>query len=1024
MAIVSFSGLASNVQWRDLIDEMMTLESRPAVRLREKIDAAKLKSEKWAEFRTVVETLRTAAKALEGTGLKNNRVMMSWPSGVSNPLAAATASVDAAPGTHAVRVLALARAETLSGEVFASRTTAVGAAGEFRVNGKRIEVVATDSLDAIVKKLNDANSGGATGVTASVLTTGTSAHRLVLSSTKTGKTGIDLSDGAAGVLRTLGLLDANLSIKTATTSGAMTDALADAVTEVATLLGYTSPPAAGTVTIGGVNVALDLSLMSLTDVADAINTAATLAGRGVTATVVDEGNAKRLDIRGATSYTDANGILEALGVLEGGRSAVAQVVHSDVLESAAGTPATAGTLLTGLWAGGALANVQAGDTLNISGTRGDGSTFAFDVTIGAGDTVQTLLNRLNSAVDGFQAGTSTATASISATGEITVTDDVGGESRLSLNIVANNEGGGSLDFGTFQTGTAGRSRVISAGADAEFEINGSYLSQSTNTVIDAVPGLTLNLARADAATTVQVNVSRDTDASVAAIQAMVDAYNKLGDFVNAQLAPPPEGKTAQPLYNDSVLRTMRASLRNTLGVVLDATVTGGLSRLAEIGIEVDRAGRYTVDAARLKTAVETQPDAVARLFGVFGTATGSGLSYIDSSSKTVPGTYAVDITTAAVAASITGAGFGGAYIDDATADTLSIRDLHSNRTYSVALSNGMTLSAIVDALNEEFTKAREHIVAAGAVLYSDAAGTTPANDTTVWADVRLAGGANPAVANGDVLTISGTRTDGSSFLASVAMDTAATLGQLRQAVQSAIGTDVAVTWENGVLTSTSKAAGSKTFTLSVTSDNAGGGTLDFGVFAATQEGRGTVAITASDNAGQLQLSHADAGSTAGFEISYVAGGADGSASLGLAAAIHAGVDVAGTIGGFAATGAGRILTGATGTPIEGLLARYEGAALGAIGSITFSRGLGTRLGLVGDTLLGSDAGSISDVTDRLDSTVAGMESRIDTIEDRLERRREELIRRFTAMEQAIARAQAQSAWLESQLRQFDSQGNR
>jgi len=56
---------------------------------------------------------------------------------------------------------------------------------------------------------------------------------------------------------------------------------------IATLLGFTSPPAAGTVTIGGVNVALDLSVMSLTDAADAINAAATLAGRGVTATVVE-----------------------------------------------------------------------------------------------------------------------------------------------------------------------------------------------------------------------------------------------------------------------------------------------------------------------------------------------------------------------------------------------------------------------------------------------------------------------------------------------------------------------------------------------------------------------------------------------------------------------------------------------------------------------------------------------------------------------------------------------------------------
>jgi flagellar hook-associated protein 2 len=373
---------------------------------------------------------------------------------------------------------------------------------------------------------------------------------------------------------------------------------------------------------------------------------------------------------------------------------------------------------------------------------------------------------------------------------------------------------------------------------------------------------------------------------------------------------------------------------------------------------------------------------------------------------------------------VTGAGFAGTYVDDATADTLSVRDLNANRTYSVALANGMTLSQIVDALNQEFDTALAHDIAASTTLYSDAGGTIAADDTTLLTALRFAGGASAGVAVDDILTIAGTRTDGASFLNTVVVDASTTLGTLRSAVQSVIGSAVAVTWQNGKLTATAKTAGSSTFTLSVTSDNAGGGTLDFGAFAVTQQGRGKASIRASDDGGQLRLAHGDYGSTTGFQVSWAAGGADGSASLGLAAATFAGTDVMGTLGGFAATGAGRILTGATGTPIEGLIARYEGLLTGAVGTVTYSRGLGERLRIAGDVLLGSAAGSIDDVTDRIDGTVTTIESRIEDLDTRLQRRRDELIRRFTAMEQAIARAQAQSAWLEAQMNRLQSNNSR
>jgi flagellar hook-associated protein 2 len=137
---------------------------------------------------------------------------------------------------------------------------------------------------------------------------------------------------------------------------------------------------------------------------------------------------------------------------------------------------------------------------------------------------------------------------------------------------------------------------------------------------------------------------------------------------------------------------------------------------------------------------------------------------------------------------------------------------------------------------------------------------------------------------------------------------------------------------------------------------------------------------------------------------------------------HRGLDVTGTIGGAAATGVGRVLT-ATGAGAQGLSVEYTGTAPAA-SSITFSRGIGSLVELAAKALLGSANGSIDAVTKNLDTRLQSLASRADTITQRLEVRRAELVRRFTALEQAMARAQSQSQWLTAQITRLDNSGKK
>ena len=125
--------------------------------------------------------------------------------------------------------------------------------------------------------------------------------------------------------------------------------------------------------------------------------------------------------------------------------------------------------------------------------------------------------------------------------------------------------------------------------------------------------------------------------------------------------------------------------------------------------------------------------------------------------------------------------------------------------------------------------------------------------------------------------------------------------------------------------------------------------------------------------------------------------------------------MSGTIGGYAATGLGRVLTGDEGSAVDGLVITYGGGEIGAAGSITYSRGIASIMEGVTDGYLDGGESSIQGIKERIDTQKRGIDERIDRFEDRLEVRRQNLIERFTALEEALAQAQTEGAWIQAQL---------
>ena len=127
----------------------------------------------------------------------------------------------------------------------------------------------------------------------------------------------------------------------------------------------------------------------------------------------------------------------------------------------------------------------------------------------------------------------------------------------------------------------------------------------------------------------------------------------------------------------------------------------------------------------------------------------------------------------------------------------------------------------------------------------------------------------------------------------------------------------------------------------------------------------------------------------------------------------AGVDVAGTINGAAATGSGRQLTSDSGAS-KGLVLEVIGGATGSRGKVSYSQGLGFTLDEVANNFLGSD-GLIASREDGLNNVLEDIEEQRADLNEHLASLEARLIKQFTALDLLIAEFNQTSAFLTQQL---------
>lgn len=235
-----------------------------------------------------------------------------------------------------------------------------------------------------------------------------------------------------------------------------------------------------------------------------------------------------------------------------------------------------------------------------------------------------------------------------------------------------------------------------AAQNATMVIDGINISKPSNTISDALGGVTFNLIKAEPGTTTTLNVARDVSKVQAGAEAFVKAYNELAKTISDVSRYDVANQQASVLTGDSTVRAIQTQLRGVLNSFLPGAA-GGLNSLSQIGISFQKDGTLQLDNAKLNAVLNDPSKDIAAFFTSKTAATtppittnlaqtsDNLISLINQPANFQPGSFAVNITQLATRGEAVGS----------TAATLNIS--------SLPLFENNTLDLSIDGISSSIT---------------------------------------------------------------------------------------------------------------------------------------------------------------------------------------------------------------------------------------------------------------------------------------------------------------------------------
>jgi flagellar hook-associated protein 2 len=276
------------------------------------------------------------------------------------------------------------------------------------------------------------------------------------------------------------------------------------------------------------------------------------------------------------------------------------------------------------------------------------STAKSDVTI----TINSSNNTLAGVRDAINAANSSVSATIvndGTTNRLVVTSkDTGEVNGLKISVAdsdaSNTDATGLSQLAFDPTASIGSGKnmtQLQAPKNALLDVDGIAVVKASNTVTDAISGVTLNLLTTSL-NSANLGVSSNTDSVKTSVTAFVDAYNKLDTTLRSLTKYDETGKASGALLGDATARSVISQVK----AVMTKTIASGntINSLSQIGVSFQRDGKLALDSTKLTNAMTSNFSDIAAVFATSGKSTNPVVSYYGSTSKTQAGSYAVTFT--------------------------------------------------------------------------------------------------------------------------------------------------------------------------------------------------------------------------------------------------------------------------------------------------------------------------------------------------------------------------------------------
>lgn len=251
------------------------------------------------------------------------------------------------------------------------------------------------------------------------------------------------------------------------------------------------------------------------------------------------------------------------------------------------------------------------------------------------------------------------------------------------------------------TSVAARDSQIYVNVDPNTNPN-DYISRSSNTISDVINGVTLKLKTTGSAPltlsqATTITVSQSSEDIKEKITNFVEKFNDIMTYLNQQFTYDEQNERAGVLSGESAARKVKEDLLSMAVSSLEG-YNSEYKNFAMIGLEMTRTGTIEIDETKLDNALAEELDSVTRIFKNGATSSNSEVRYVGSDDNTQSGNYAVYVTRAAEQAMAQG-------LDalDTLGQDENLTVTYGGKSYNIALSEAMTASQVVSAINDEFT---------------------------------------------------------------------------------------------------------------------------------------------------------------------------------------------------------------------------------------------------------------------------------------------------------------------------------